>query len=218
VSAGILLLLALNGWPQNDHDWLVVLSPVLAVGGVVWAVGLYGLVVAPFQMDQELRQRLSQFSSKKLDISASFPLIYEETGVPPYGWYILIPALQITNRESPAIDIDLFLVVRLLDHEVATMLTLENAELVNARQALPRGLQGDTQLRIPLRIEQGSRAVGFAGFGTDILPDGFDHSGNWLNSVAQITIEVVDGINNVQLMEYEVWPSIWPEIESLNRG
>lgn len=171
-------------------------------------------VAAPVRQRNEARQRvreLEQAMEKKtagVEVIASYPVLHTETGVAPYGDYILVPGLNIINHMDRDLACHLTLEVKI--EEGKFLLDLETSEIVNTPSSLPSGLRGNKQLGDPIRIGHDSLEVGFAAFNIEILPpDSIDK--DW-SKVELLNLVVDDAVSHYQLAEHEVWPWMWPSV------
>ena len=117
--------------------------------------------------------------------------------------------MQIINHGDRTLDCDLGLDV-VIDGK-GFFLSLENSEIVNLPNSLPTGQRGNRQLIEPLQIGPNSRAVGRAVVNSEILPAGVLDNRD-LDVFDEITLEITDGLENVMVSRYEVWPSIWRDV------
>jgi hypothetical protein len=196
-------------WPGLGSDrqqfW------ALVIGEASFAAGSFAYYWqrAPFRQRNEARALVAELAkSGQLTITCGPPVYHKETGVPPYSEYIVIPALNIVNGTATPLDLDLDLEIK--THEVTFLQPIESGEIVNVYNSMPRECRGSQQLKQQLKISEGSRAVGFAAFCVDGMS--LDIATEDWSNIVRLNLTVTDALLNVQIAEYEVWPSIWRDI------
>jgi hypothetical protein len=173
--------------------------------------------IAPLRQRNEARARVAELEeqlshdAEGVEISSSYPVPHKETGVAPYGDYILVPDLNIINRLDRTLDADLRLEITPKGEPTVNQVA-ESAEIINAPASL-KGHPAKRQLIDPVRIASQSREVGFAAFNVDgiLQPENIDE---YWTGVERLNLVLYDAVHKLQIAEYEVWPSFWLEMSA----
>ena len=212
VGGAIVTAVVLNFAPFGLTGFLLslyqVLAPVSYIVGIFALVLVARLVRAPYEQRNEARALLA--GRAEVVVTNSYPVLHRETSVRPYGDYILVSGLNITNHADSEIDCSLSLEIE-INGEIAIRQPIESREIANAPVSLPEGNRGNRQLTEQIKIAKDSRAIGFAAFSMDLLSSSetFDEG---MQAIDRLTLIVDDAVNNTQLIEHEVWPWQWREL------